>query len=269
MAKIIRHGLVYEEISLTMFSEREVQDAISSRADLIFPGYYYCPFSATISVEDDSAQPDFVLIEKEYRIWYIGEVEMVRHSLTGHVLRQVRIFLRGDYNEKHVDHILNKRPDLDAGRLQLLIDNVQPTVLVMADKLDDVWKSVIREEGAKLAVFEMFRHGQADLIFRVNGDTPETLGRIISLCQLDRSLPRLLLLETPSGVPAVNGQRIELEYEGIISECVYMIGEGKGWLNPVGHLNLPQNARFALSLVGNNRLRMEVFNATQRRHRGD
>ena len=113
MARIIHRSEVYTEVSLSLFHEREVQAQISeSRADVLFPGYFYVEFEGTIRTLDDSAKPDFVLIEKEYRRWYIGETEMYRHNLHRHVLRQVRVFRNGEYTDSHSLLIQQKKPSL-------------------------------------------------------------------------------------------------------------------------------------------------------------
>jgi hypothetical protein len=259
VAKIIYRNEVYQEISLKMFLESEVQDAFASRAHLVFPGYNYSRFDAIIRYENDSARPDFVLIEQGYRAWYIGEIEMVRHDLFGHVLRQIRVFVSGEYGVEHLKQIIDRRPDLDQTRLQLLVETVQPTVLVLSDKMEESWKTAIHSEGAKMAVFEIFRREQsADLLFRVNGYEPEIPGVFLSHCEFDRSLPRLLRVLIPAGVPAVHGQKLVIEYEGILSEWVYVVADDKAWLNPIGYPDLPRDIRYRLNLVPNGKLKLEA-----------
>ena len=259
MAKIIHEGNVYQEVSLTMFHEREVQDQLASRANLVFPGYIYAEFMPLVTTGTDSAKPDFILVENEYRSWVVGEVEMVRHDLTNHVLRQVQVFLNGEYGEKHVHYALHQCSSLNEKRLRLLIESISPSVLVVADSPDVAWKTVINGQGAKMAVFEVFRrHNSADLIFRVNGDIPEVHGDFITTLKFDRSLRRLLRINTPSGLAAENGNKIEIEYNGMITEWVVMIAEDKAWLNPVGHPDMPDDATFMLGTTSEGYLRMEV-----------
>lgn len=241
-----------------MFHEREVQDQIASRAALIFPGYHYAEFMGLIKSSTDSAKPDFVLVEQDYRRWYVGEVEMVRHDLTGHVLRQVRVFRDGEFNSEHVPGIIRHNPRLDAARLSLLIENVPPTVLVVVDKMDLAWSTAINSEGAKLTVFEVFREiDSSNLIFRVNGYSPEIMGNFLSKCSSDRSLPRLLRVLTPSSLPAKEGDRLEIVFDDLLTEWVLMVGEDKAWLNPVGHLEIPRDSSLDLYVTENGRLRLE------------
>lgn len=242
-----------------MFRESEVQDAFAARARLVFPGYQYARFDGLVTADDGSNRPDFVLIEDQYRRWYVGEVEMVRHDLFGHVLRQIRTFLDGTYGEQHARAIAEHGRGFDEKRLQLMVDTVPPGVLVLADKMDESWRSAIHGEGAKLAVFEIFRRDRsADLIFRVNGDSLEVPDTLLTYCELDRSLRRLIRLRVPSSVNARDGEHIEIEYNGISSEWVYMVAEDKAWLNPVANLDLPRDTLFALSATSSNRLRLEA-----------
>jgi len=235
VAKIFLNEEVYQEVSLDLFPEREVQSALASRAKLIFPGYHYAHFNALITCQEESAKPDFILIENNYRKWHVGEVEMIRHDLINHVLRQIRVFVGGEYGPKHVKAVVNRFPELDAKRIQLLIENEPPGVLVIADRMDTQWQTAIHNEGAKMGIFEIFRRGtSSDLLFRVNGDSPE-VPDILSICEPDLSMPRLLRVKSPASIPAKDKQKLDIEFQGRLTEWKYMLAEDKAWLNPIGY----------------------------------
>ena len=214
MGKLIQGDKVFERCDLNLFYEVEVQDQITARSDLVFPGYLYATFSEPIDGPAGRKKADFVLVENQYRCWYVGEVERVGHSLYSHVIPQVQTFRDGYYNDRHANAIKAKNPAIDLERLKVLMANEPPIVYVLVDRLASDWPEAIRHEQAKLGIFEIYRRvGLTEFIFRVNGESPASFSTFLSFCTHHTSIPRLMRLETPSALDIPNKTRIEVEFE--------------------------------------------------------
>lgn len=79
---------VFERADLNLFYETEVQSQLAARAALVFPGYHYARFNVPIQSPHGVRKADFVLVDRGYRTWYVGEVERIGHSLYDHVVPQ-------------------------------------------------------------------------------------------------------------------------------------------------------------------------------------
>ena len=231
---------------------------MASRAHLLFPGYTYSRFTAQIYSEEHGYKiPDFILIEEGYRRWYIGEVELAKHSLYKHVLPQVQTFREGEYTDAHVQSVLKHTPSLDAKRLQLLFANTPPTVIVVVNRIKQNWVEAIHSNGALLSLFEIFRLGDSpDFIFRINGDNVDTFATHLSNCQVAESFRQVIEVLIPSAVPFSDNTKIPVVYNGIESDWVFRVIETKGWLIPVRGSDFPTEKSFSLILGQEQRLHL-------------
>lgn len=269
MARIIRNSEVYNEVSLSLFRENEVQRAMASRAHLLFPGYIYSRFTARVhSPEHGYKIPDFALIEEGYRRWYVGEVELVKHSLFNHVIPQVQTFREAEYSDEHVNSVLKYTPGLDSKRLKLLFANTPPVVMVVANRLKPNWAEALHSNGALLSLFEIFRlDDTSEFIFRINGDNVDTFATHLSKCRILESFKQVIEVFTPSSIPFCDNEKIVVVYNGIESDWVFRIVDTKGWLIPVRGSDFPIEKTFALSLGQEKRLHLiPIAHATPRRN---
>jgi hypothetical protein len=269
MARIIRNTEVYQEVSLSLFRESEVQAAMASRSKLLFPGYTYTRFTAEIYGEENGYKiPDFALIEEGYRRWYIGEVELAHHSLHTHVLPQIHTFREGDYTEYHVQSVLKHSPELDVERLRLLFANTPPIVIVVVNRIKQDWIEAMHSNGALLSLFEIFRLGDSsEFIFRINGDSIDTFETHLSNCLVVESFQQAIKVLKPASVPFRDSAQISVVYNGVETDWVFRIFEATGWLIPVRTSDFPLEKNFSLNLDQEKRLHLiPTQNAAQRRN---
>src|ERR1051326_3116272 len=97
MARLLIGKEWYEGVSSTAYWEAEFENVLLRRADVLFPEYFMVEFKTEVQGDSDIGKPDFALIEKKYRIWWVVEVELAHHSFAGHVLPQVDTFASGRY----------------------------------------------------------------------------------------------------------------------------------------------------------------------------
>lgn len=247
MSKILIRSQQYFEVDLGSFHEPEIQSVIASKANAIYPGFFYAPFEVIINSEHGSNKADFVLVELEYRSWWVCEVELLNHSLYDHVIPQVKTFRDGKYDQRHVTYAVNKNQEIDPIRFGVLVETERPGILVVVNRFNKEWESVIRYEGAKLSVFEMFRQeNRSEFAFRINGYIPQPQGEVLSYVEVDSGMPRLLKVLKPSALPGHNGDILQIAMKDVVSDWKINLYEDKAWLNPIGGHSLKTEIKYKL-----------------------
>lgn len=258
MAKILVGTKQYYEVNLGCFHEPEIQEVITSKSSYIYPGFYYANFDVAVNSEYGTNKPDFLLVESDYRSWWVGEIELIDHSLNGHVLPQIRTFRDGTYNQIHVSYAVNKNDQIDSIRFGVLIETIRPNILVVLDRYNEEWESAIKFEGAKLGIFEMFRRKDiADFIFRINGFIPQSFGDMLTFVEVDPWIHRLLRVEIPSALPGHNGDVIPISINSVVSDWKIQMYEDKAWLNPIGGHILEVGTKYSLKKTSDDSLILE------------
>ena len=156
MARVLFNEVVFEELAPGSLLEAEFEGIVIDKGSAIFPGFYVVPFKRAVYSEDDCAKPDLALIEKNYRIWWVAEVELCNHSLEGHVLPQVRTLSRASYGEDEGKALCQKCPLLDQGRICDMLKGKQPRVLVIVDSERKDWVMPLRRHDAELVVLQIY-----------------------------------------------------------------------------------------------------------------
>ena len=233
MARILSAGEWFDQIAPTSLYETELERIILQHAPLLYPDYYMVSFKVSVSSNEDIAKPDFALIQKSYRDWYVVEVEMENHSFHGHVLPQVGTLSNAYYGDKEAEAIYEKFPGLDLRRIQDMIKGKQPRVLVIVNAPKQDWISQLEMYNADLAVFEIFRSDKNEHVFRINGYYPKSVSELVSICYFDELLPNLLIVESPALIRIARGEIVKIKFENYISEWKKIESMDKVWLVPV------------------------------------
>src|SRR5207244_8086 len=97
MARILLGDEWFEELATTSLYETEFEKILFQEAARIFPEYHLVPFKCIVLSDDGDAKADFASIHKDYRSWWVVEAEMGHHSLSAHVVPQVRRLSRANY----------------------------------------------------------------------------------------------------------------------------------------------------------------------------
>ncbi len=77
MSRVLIRGDWYRRLASTSLLEAEYQRMLLEHAPRLFPEYDLVPFDADIESEHGTRKPDFALIEKGYRRWWVVEVELI------------------------------------------------------------------------------------------------------------------------------------------------------------------------------------------------
>jgi hypothetical protein len=137
-----------------------------------------------------TAKADLALIEREYRKWWVVEVELAHHPLGAHVLPQVDKLANANYGSDVAEYLAAHVAALDLTSLQHMLKGAQPQVLVIANRYVPSWVEPLSAYGALLSVVEVFRSDRNVHVLRVNGDYPEPPGDILSVIRPDPAMPR-------------------------------------------------------------------------------
>ncbi|MFA5401121.1 MAG: hypothetical protein WC169_05490 [Dehalococcoidia bacterium] len=234
MARILFNDVWYEAISSSSLYEDEFEQIVLGRAHILYPGYFAVPFKKLVQSDTDSTIPDMALIDLQYRIWWIIEVEMAHHSLQQHIIPQVQTLSKAKYGEEEADFLAAKNTLLDRHRLLDMVKGVQPRVLIIVNSSIPGWKEALSKYDALLQIVEVFRSETNHHIVRVNGENPTTVEEnLVSICHADRNMPRLLVVSSPAGLDISAGQKCEIEYEGGITEWERIDAKTSVWLSPL------------------------------------
>ncbi len=212
MARILIGDEYFEELASTALYETEFEAILFQEASRIFPDYYPVQFKPILVAEDGDAKADFALIHREYRTWWVVEVEMGHHSLETHVIPQIRSLSRATYGEAEAQYLFDHAPYLDHSRLNEMIRGQQPRVLVVVNVPVQGWKENIRPFRAVLAVVQIFRSRFNRHLYRLNGDFPAENTEIISTCRC-WEIHRFLKIDSPTQLAIRRGETITLHHE--------------------------------------------------------
>lgn len=225
-------GVWYEEIAPTALYETEFEQLVLSQVALLYPNYLAVPFKTLVSSEDDTRRADFALIDKEYREWWVVEVELGHHSFENHVLPQVRTLSRASYGLSEAQYINKQLPSIDQRILLDMMKGKQPRVLVVVNTPRPEWGRALAPHGAAVATIEVFRSRDNRHTFRINGEYPKGPENVVSRCWLEPSLPRLMVVESPAAMAIPLRETVEIWYGEGVTEWSRLDAQDKVWLVP-------------------------------------
>jgi len=258
MTKILVGDEWYETVDPGAYYESEFERVLVQKSGVIFPAFHALPFKKVVSSETDSARADYALIEKGYREWWVVEVEMSYHSLSGHVIPQIRTLANARYGHEEAEYLARQKPDLHPQRLMDMMKGTPPTVLVVLDRPEPSWVLEVERENAKMAVFEILRSKRHRYIYRVNGFVPSSVAEIVSCCRLDPLMPMLLCVESPGGLGVERGEEVDIAYDGRLTVWSRLDTAGQVWLKPETRNPLREGERYQLQRTCDGRLFLEI-----------
>jgi hypothetical protein len=94
-------------------------------------------------------------VAKDLSHWFVIEVELVSHSLEGHVLPQVRTFRYGEPQSDCVS-VLSKALSMDPSQMQTFLLTVPRSVAVIANKRHRDWEIALRSLQVQLLTVSAF-----------------------------------------------------------------------------------------------------------------
>jgi hypothetical protein len=244
MPKVLhKNGKCYEQVAPTSLYESDLELNLLLHAETLYPEHHVTTYKLVIRTDDGySSIPDLVFIAKDYREWWLVEIEMEDHSLETHVLPQVQVFANGIYSESDVEYLLKKLPFLDVEQLRDLIINSPPRIMViMNTEPKEVWFNELSRFSASIATFEVFRSDDEDEVFRLNGEHIAKFVETVTECFCESIYPNVLRVDAPERLGIKARGIIRIRYEEYITEWQRVDAQSKVWLVPTKRNPLPMN----------------------------
>lgn len=252
MPRLLINGEWFEAVASDSVYESEYEQLLITNASHLYPDFHLVKFKVDVQSEHGAGRPDLALVDKNYRRWWVVEVELGHHPLKSHVEKQVRIFARARYGQEHA-RALAERGGLDRDKLVEMMRGTQPRVLVLVNVPRSEWSGWLAPYEALVGVVEVFRSYRNQYVLRINGDQPEALTDDLTVCVLDTTLRRCLRVESPAALPA--GDEFSILYQDEVSSWHVLKASDTVWLHPRGRYPLPPNAQyFALLQRGDGQL---------------
>ena len=224
-------------------SEAEFERLLQQQAHHLFPNHVMVPYRRDVESDDYVRRPDFALIQREYRSWWVVEVELVHHSLTHHVLPQVACFAAGTYGPHLAPVFAQSSSQLDRSLLTAMLKGAPPRVLVIANAYSDEWDRTLTPYGAVLCVVQVFRSGRNRHIYDYVPVALDGPAEVLSICRRDRTMPRLLIVDSPASLAYLPDSALSIYYNGARSDWTVFPVADRVWLNPLTQSPLPEGLR--------------------------
>jgi hypothetical protein len=227
--------------------EQDFQKIIVSQIASLLPGYHVLNFSKRVFYETEGAQADIAIIDKQYREWWVVEVEMANHSLHTHVLPQVRVLSLARYGDDVAEYLAGKYEQLDIRRLRDMMKGSQPRVLVVVNDLCYQWIDTLRNRNISMVSLRPYITDKNEFIYHITGDLPEQIGeRFVSECQVDSVVPCLLSVSSPANLNVELGEEIVILFDGGITKWNKVEIANRVWLRPRGPNPLMAKITYAI-----------------------
>lgn len=253
MARLLLGDQCFYQLSNTSLYEAEYERLLIAHGRGLFPEHYVLPFKPIVQSEVSSARPDLALVDREFRSWWVIEVELSHHSLHGHVLPQVSVLASGRYGQSEAHLLRTAIPDLALPTALDLVKGAQPGTLVIVNERRPTWEIELARVGVRLMVVEVFRSDHNSHALMASGFYPRTPADFVSDCTFDSILPGCLVVDSPVQLGVQQGKTLWIEVEGKVTEWTRFDVQDRVWLKPRGANPLERN-----------RGRFRLF-----RHRGD
>lgn len=235
-------------------SETEFE-AITLRAfGCIYPQYQCIVFGGRFLYEGEYRKPDLAMIARDRSHWFVVEVELVSHSLEGHVLPQVRAFRYGEPQRECTD-ILSRELGIDLGEGATLIKRVPRAVVVVSNRARVDWENMIRAHQGQLLVVTRFEGPSGREAFEVSGSlaaVKESLGFGTYSAQ-DGTIRFAIAINLPDG-------HIQMEMtSGITSLWRVIRDERFAWvMKDTGRLDVPDGTLIQLIRTIDGRITLRI-----------
>lgn len=221
-----------------------------------FPEYRCIPFRADFSFDGQIKRSDLALVHQSFSHWFIVEVELVSHSLMGHVVPQVRCFRYGEPFSSCADLLVEAIPGMEYSRAVSFLQFIPRSVLVVVNRHSTEWASCLRGLDIQMITVTVYRRKDGLVAHEIDGSltvAKENLG-FFKYSASDRSI------RIPPTVPLeLEGElRVEDPY-GAVGLWIASRSEDALWLTKLtGDPGFPHNEMLQLLRTSNGMLKLAM-----------
>jgi hypothetical protein len=223
--------------------EAEFESLVQQHSASLFPGFLAARFDPLFQTPLGDVKPDLILVDKEYRAWFIVEVELATHSVTRHVKPQIEKIQVARPTEAHANWLVDRGAQWDPLRLRRLMLGAPHGTVLLANAPTPHWDDALRTlPGIIRGVVEVYRSRLNRTILRINGSQPQAPGEMVSrLTPGVGFFSNAYQIDLPSALP------MDLEYLDVVSTGVsvrYRVKQigGDRYLFPTPSVKVPDRA---------------------------
>ncbi len=232
--RILSDQSTFYEIGSHSIYEETFEKMILKFKDDLFPDHHCFEFKHLLRVpRQTNVKADLILIDREYHEWVIVEVEVARHSWSGHVADQVERLELAEIPRSIVARLCASESVLDERRVSLLFENQLQRVLVVCND-SPMWAEKFAQTSAELLVVRPFRNEHHSLLLQSEREFRRRTRHVISnLSQPTTAQPGWHKIESPHAIP------IDLSDISLVFENEVVPGKirrmGLDWFLVVSH----------------------------------
>ena len=141
-------------------TEAEFEMQILRVVSRLMPGYMAASWKPLIrDLHGHGARPDLAMVSHDIESWYVVEVELASHSVSGHIAPQLETLGNGVYDSSILPSLCQAFPSEETASLARLV-NRDPGLLCIVDQYTERIRRTCRDTGFELVVLEPYFGGQ-------------------------------------------------------------------------------------------------------------
>jgi len=231
-------------------SETEFEAIVAMVLGRAYAGHRCVVFGGSFEHEGEVRRPDLALVARDYSHWFVVEVELLSHSLEGHVLPQMRALRFGE-PQSDCAPVLARELSLKLGQAQTLLHTVPRSTLVVANAHRRDWQLALRALDVGFLSVSAFQSGDGREAFEISGAlTPKTESIGFGVfASTDGAIRMVRTVRLPDGPVQIEAE------QGSIGLWIVRRDERFAWISKDrGRPSLPDEAKVQLLRTAHGRI---------------
>lgn len=237
LSGIYQNGIKHDLVKSGALYESQYEIIVKENLLKMFPDIVLVDFKKTVSSEFGTAQADFAIIRKDYKQWWVVEVELAHHSFEGHVWPQVNTLNNAYYGYDEACYLNQKNPVLELESLIQMMRGEPPKVIVIVDRDKSEWKRIFDLHDIGLITMQPYLSVFNKYILLVDGSLDLYQADIVTEIKLAESLGSFWKVQAPISL-AKYEKEVPILIYGEVSVWTKVQTRDQLWLVPPANLNL-------------------------------
>jgi hypothetical protein len=246
---------VFNLLDPSAFSEAGFEAHAVMALACAYPEYHCIAFRADFSFENQVRRSDLALVHKSFSHWFIVEVELLSHSLTGHVVPQLRCFRYGEPLSSSAGLLSDAIPQMDYSRAVSFLQFIPRSVAVIVNRSSTEWRSCFKGLDVQMLTLSVYRRNDGQIAHEIEGSllvVKENLG-FFRYSAIDRSL------RLPPMLTDIGGRVLIEDPFGVTGSWLVSRTEEAVWLTKeMGDPGLPHNELLQILRTANGGLKLSL-----------
>lgn len=259
MTVLVRQSRIYEKVFYD--NEKHYEDIVKAQIGMALTNFWVVDFKPLILGEEGSRRrPDLALVDRDYRLWVVIELELEHHSLRHHVRPQLAALATGAYDDSHLDVLMRENPQFNKDKLRDLVVFVPPVVAVIVNcrsVLERGWAELQRDLGVRIIFLEVFRADNDDAIFELSGYIPQVKPDRLATLKKHKML-NALICRSPGALPVNPDGILQIYSDERPVQWKVTLTADRAVLFPHGGVTIRSDRNYDLLRTEDGRLRLKI-----------